>query len=84
MRAEVGDIVTFTDPAGRAHIGRVAASLELPPDYAPSTRVSVATPDGDFTVDVTALRVVRPNFVQETWNALGHDGPAPWAAGGHS
>jgi hypothetical protein len=78
LQAEIGDIVTWTDPTGRAHIGRVAAVLEIPPDYAAPRRLTVATPEGGYLVERDSLRVVRPNFVQETWNALGHSGLNPW------
>ena len=80
-KAEIGDIVTWTDADGHAYIGRVAAVLELPPDYAPPRIVTVSTPDGDRQVERKALRAVRPNFVQETWNALGRHGQNPWQRG---
>jgi hypothetical protein len=78
IRAEVGDIVTWRDPAGVTRIGRVAASIELPPDYAPARTVTVTTLEGDYPVETLSLRVLRPNFVQETWHALGYAGRPPW------
>jgi uncharacterized protein YijF (DUF1287 family) len=78
LKAEVGDIVTWTTTDGRAHIGRVAAALELPPEFKPPRTVTVSSPDGDFLVERNILRVVRPNFVQETWNAIGRHGQNPW------
>lgn len=78
LKAEIGDIVTWTEPDGRVHIGRVAAAIEVPPAYEPPAMVSVATPEGDYRVVTKRLRVVRPNFVQETWNNLGHAGQNPW------
>ena len=75
MRADVGDIVTFS-AGGRRHIGRVAAAMEFPAGTPPET-VIVATPTGDARVRVADLRVIRPNFVAETWANLGYDGPMP-------
>ena len=82
-KAEIGDVVTGTDDDGQPRIGRVAAAMEFPAGMPPST-VIVATPEGDWRVDPARLRVVRPNFVQETWNAIGHQGPHPWAGSEHN
>lgn len=70
MNATVGDIVTWTSKAGRTRIGRVAAALEYPAGT-PAKTVTVATTEGDFVLEPEELRVVRPNFVQETRNAAG-------------
>lgn len=48
--AEIGDIVTWTDAVGRAHIGRVAAAI-------------VAAPESDCEVERLRLWVVRPKAI---------------------